>query len=239
VTKLILIDADPLAYRAVFSREGDTLKGVCGKIDELFEGIFDSVSERYGKDYRYIAFLTGPNNFRHEIAKDYKAQRPKEKPVLLNFARNYIMEEFNTILTEGEEADDAIAILATKHFPDAVIVSIDKDFKQVPGLLYNPTKDEWTEISEEDGLLFFYTQLLTGDSVDNIKGVNKIGPKTADKILDGATTEQEMWKRCLEAYEGDYDRAVMNGRLLWLRREEGQMWEPPKLGDTDLALKVE
>jgi 5'-3' exonuclease len=239
VTKLILIDADPLAYRAVFSKEGDTIGGVCGKIDELFENIFDAIIERYGKDYRYIAFLTGPNNFRHEIAKDYKAQRPKEKPVLLNFARNYIMEEFNTILTEGEEADDAIAILATKHFPDAVMVSIDKDFKQVPGLLYNPTKDEWTEISEEDGLLFFYTQLLMGDSVDNIKGVNKIGPKTAEKILDGSTTEQEMWKRCLEAYEGDYDRAVMNGRLLWLRREEGQMWEPPKLGDTDLALKVE
>jgi 5'-3' exonuclease len=233
VTKLILIDADPLAYRAVFSKEGDTIGGVCGKIDELFESIFDAIIERYGKDYRYIAFLTGPNNFRHEIAKDYKAQRPKEKPVLLNFARNYIMEEFNTILTEGQEADDAIAILATKHFPDAVMVSIDKDFKQVPGLLYNPTKDEWTEISEEDGMLFFYTQLLTGDRVDNIQGVNKIGPKTAKKVLEGATTKEEMWKRCLEAYEGDYDRAVMNGRLLWLRREEGQMWEPPSLGDTD------
>jgi 5'-3' exonuclease len=228
VTKLILIDADPLAYRAVFSKEGDTIGGVCGKIDELFESIFDVIIERYGKDYRYIAFLTGPNNFRHEIAKDYKAQRPKEKPVLLNFARNYIMEEFNTILTEGEEADDAIAILATKHFPDAVIVSIDKDFKQVPGLLYNPTKDEWTEVSEEEGTHFFYTQLLTGDRVDNIQGVNKIGPKTAEKILEGAATKEEMWKRCLEAYEDDYDRAVMNGRLLWLRREEGQMWEPPK-----------
>jgi 5'-3' exonuclease, N-terminal resolvase-like domain len=214
VTKLILIDADPLAYRAVFSKEGDTIGGVCGKIDELFENIFDAIIERYGKDYRYIAFLTGPNNFRHEIAKDYKAQRPKEKPVLLNFARNYIMEEFNTILTEGEEADDAIAILATKHFPDAVIVSIDKDFKQVPGLLYNPTKDEWTEVSEEDGVLF--------------KGVWKVGKAKAEKILEGATTKEEMWKRCLEAYEGDYDRAVMNGRLLWLRRYENQMWEPPK-----------
>lgn len=239
MTKLVLIDADPLAYRAVFSSEGNTIKGVCDKIDELFNHIFDAMRERYGNDFRYIAFLTGANNFRHEVAKDYKAQRPKEKPVLLNFARNYITEEYNTILTEGEEADDAIAILATEHFPDAVIVSIDKDFKQVPGLLYNPTKDEWTEVSEEEGLLFFYTQLLTGDRVDNIQGVNKVGPVTAKKILDGATTEQEMWKRCLEAYEGDYDRAVMNGRLLWLRREKDQLWEPPSLEDTDLALKVE
>jgi 5'-3' exonuclease len=171
--------------------------------------------------------LTGANNFRHEVAKDYKAQRPKEKPVLLNFARNYILEEYNTILTEGEEADDAIAILATKYFPEAVIVSIDKDFKQVPGLLFNPTKNEWTEVSEEGGMHFFYTQLLTGDKVDNIHGVYKVGPVKALKILEGATTEQEMWERCLEAYEGDYDRAVMNGRLLWLRRVEGQIWEPP------------
>lgn len=227
MTKVILIDADPIAYRAVYSSEGDTIKGVCDKIDELFNRIFEAMQERYGNDFRYISFLTGANNFRHEVAKDYKAQRPKEKPVLLNFARNYILEEYNTILTEGEEADDAIAILATKYFPEAVIVSIDKDFKQVPGLLFNPTKNEWTEVSEEEGMHFFYTQLLTGDKVDNIHGVHKVGPVKALKILEGATTEQEMWKRCLEAYEGDYDRAVMNGRLLWLRRVEGQIWEPP------------
>jgi 5'-3' exonuclease len=232
VTKVILIDADPIAYRAVYSSEGDTIKGVCDKVDDIFKHIFEAMQERYGNDFRYVSFLTGANNFRHEVAKDYKAQRPKEKPVLLNFARNYILEDYNTILTEGEEADDAIAILATSYFPEAVIVSIDKDFKQVPGLLYNPTKNEWTEVSEEEGRYFFYTQLLTGDRVDNIHGVNKVGPVTAAKILEGATTEQEMWKRCLEAYEGDYDRAVMNGRLLWLRREEGQMWEPPKEGDT-------
>jgi 5'-3' exonuclease len=93
--------------------------------------------------------------------------------------------------------------------------------------LFNPTKNEWTEVSEEEGMYFFYTQLLTGDKVDNIHGVHKVGPVKALKILEGATTEQEMWERCLEAYEGDYDRAVMNGRLLWLRRVEGQIWEPP------------
>lgn len=239
MTKIVLIDADPLAYRAVLSSEGDTLKGVCNKIDELFKHIFEEVQERYGNNFRYIAFLTGANNFRHEVAKDYKANRSKEKPVLLNFARNYILEEYNTVLTEGEEADDAIAILATHHFPDAVIVSIDKDFRQVPCVLYNPVRKEWTDISDEDGTYFFYTQLLTGDRVDNIQGVEKVGPAGAKKILNGATTEQEMWKRCLDAYEGDYDRAVMNGRLLWLRRYENQMWEPPSLGDTAPASKEE
>ena len=49
----------------------------------------------------------------------------------------------------------------------------------------------------------------------------------AEKLLDGATTEQEMYERCISAYNGDIDRVIENARLLWLRREEGQLWEPP------------
>ena len=49
----------------------------------------------------------------------------------------------------------------------------------------------------------------------------------AEKLLDGATTEQEMYERCINAYSGDVDRVIENARLLWLRREEGQLWEPP------------
>lgn len=229
MTHFVLIDADPLAYRAVFSK-GDTLDGVVDKIDELYQQIIESVVYEFGDDdLEYHSYLTGKNNFRYDICKDYKAQRPKEKPTFLDFARSHIMDKHGAILTDGEEADDAIAIMATKHYPDAIIVSIDKDFKQVPSLNYNPVKDVWDRVDHWNGLRFFYTQLLVGDRVDNIHGVFKIGPVKAEKILDGATTEKELWERCLEAYEGDIDRAVMNGRLLWLRRHEGQLWEPPSL----------
>lgn len=225
--KFVLIDADPLAYRAVFSANGDTIDGVVEKIDELFNKIIESVVYKHGNNLKYQAYLTGANNFRKEITKEYKAQRPKEKPVLLNFARDYILENYDCLLTDGEEADDAIAIEATLRYPDAIIVSLDKDFRQVPCDLYNPNKGTWERVDYWNGLRFFYTQMLVGDNADNIKGVWKVGPAKADKILYGATTELELWKRCLEAYEGDYDRAVMNGRLLWLRREKDQLWTPP------------
>ncbi len=231
MTKHVLIDADPLAYRAVFSANGDTIGGVIEKVDQLFTHIIEGVTERFGNNLTYKAYLTGSTNFRKEVAKDYKANRVGEKPALLGFARNYINDNYDTIISEGEEADDSIAIAATSLYPDAIIVSIDKDFRQVPCLLFNPSKDEWLEIDEWSGLLSFYTQLLVGDRVDNIKGVWKVGPAKAKVILNGATTETELWKRCLEAYEGDCDRAVMNGRLLWLRRHENQMWEPPKVSD--------
>jgi 5'-3' exonuclease len=227
MTKHVLIDADPLAYRAVFSASGDTIGGVIEKVDQLFTHIFDGVCEKFGNNLTYKAYLTGSGNFRKEIAKDYKANRVGEKPALLGFARDYIENTYDTVITEGEEADDAIAIAATKLYPNTIIVSIDKDFKQVPCLLFNPSKDEWSDIDDWSGTLSFYTQMLVGDTVDNIKGVWKVGPAKAKKILDGATTELELWQRCLEAYEGDYNRAVTNGRLLWLRREENQMWTPP------------
>lgn len=227
MTKYVLIDADPLAYRAVFSKEGDTIGGVIEKIDELFTRITDKVQERFGADLIFKSYLTGSSNFRKEITSDYKSNRVGEKPILLGFARDYILETYPCEVTVGEEADDAIAIEATNRYPNAVVVSIDKDFRQIPCLLYNPNRDTWEQIEEFEGLKFFYTQLLTGDNVDNIKGVWKVGPIKAEKILEGATTEMEMWKRCLEAYEGDYDRAVMNGRLLWLRRQENQLWTPP------------
>lgn len=227
MTKHILIDADTIAYRAVFSKEGDTIGGVVDKIEEVFNFIFDSVSEKFGQDFVYKAYLTGSTNFRKEVSEDYKANRSGPRPVLLGFAKDHILENYNSELSENEEADDAIAIAATKLYPNAVIVSIDKDFRQVPCLLYNPNRDTWEEVEEFEGLKNFYTQLLVGDNVDNIKGVWKVGPAKAAKILDGATTELELWNRCLEAYEGDYDRALMNGRLLWLRRHKDQLWVPP------------
>lgn len=228
---LVLIDADPLAYRAVHSKDNNGISSLCKKVDELFQEVFEGIREKTGNDFRYKAFLTGQGNFRYDVDKNYKAQRP-EKPLYLGLVREYIVNNYEAVVTEGEEADDAIAIEATQTPHQPIIVSIDKDFKQVPCLIYNPTRKEWHNPDEQSALRFFYTQVLTGDAVDNIKGVWKVGPKGADKLLEGATTEEEMWKRCLDAYEGDYDRAVMNGKLLWLRREKGQMWEPPNLGAT-------
>ena len=87
-------------------------------------------------------------------------------------------------------------------------------------------------MTDSEGTKFFYTQLLTGDTADNIPGVQGIGPKKADKILEGLEDEYEMYEACLNAYQGDLEFLVENAQLLWLRREEGQMWQPPiKLED--------
>ena len=88
-------------------------------------------------------------------------------------------------------------------------------------------RNEWTCIGVEDGNKFFYTQILTGDSADNIKGIRRVGPVKAGKILEGLTTEQELYEACVKAYDGDTERVLENARLLWLRRYEGELWNAP------------
>ena len=97
-------------------------------------------------------------------------------------------------------------------------------------------------MEEFEGLRFFYSQILSGDAVDNIIGLFRVGPKTSADMLKTCRTEQQMFQVCLDAYmvskealmvhpDDIYswasDRVIENARLLWLRRYEGQMWEPP------------
>ena len=225
----VLVDGDILAYRAAFATQDGTLEDAEEKVDVLLDFVLEETLDFVTPD-QYEVYLTGSNNFRFDIAKShpYKGNRKAtDKPKYLQHVREYLIKKFGAIVSEGEEADDLIAIEATRLGPDTIVASIDKDMLQIPCRHFNFNKKEWTTVDEWSGTLFFYTQILTGDDTDNIKGLYGIGPKKADKLLLGCTTEEELWKACVKAYDGDTERIIENARLLWLRREEGELWEPP------------
>jgi 5'-3' exonuclease len=139
-----------------------------------------------------------------------------------------MIKNWEAVVSKGEEADDLIGIAATEGGKESIVVSIDKDMLQIPCRHYNPNKKEFTVVSDFDGLKFFYTQILTGDRADNIKGLYGVGPKKAEKMLADCKTEADMYEECLHQYGGEEDRVIENARLLWLRREPDQLWEPPK-----------
>lgn len=243
----VLIDGDIIAYRAAFSTQGKSQMAAKRKADELIQYVWDKTIEvPFPSEEDFHVYLTGRNNFRHEVAKTavYKGNRKKgEKPEHLEVVREHIIATYPTTVAEGEEADDAIAIEATDIGPSAIIASIDKDFLQVPCTHYNFNRDEWTTVEVFDGLRFFYSQILSGDAVDNIIGLFRVGPKTAAKMLEGCMTEQQLFQVCLGAYMTSSEalminpdercgwvlgRVVENAQLLWLRRYEGQVWEPPR-----------
>mgnify|MGYP006130771371 FL=1 len=225
----VLVDGDILAYRAAFATQDDLPKDAEEKIEILLDFVLEETLDFPTPEW-FEVYLTGSNNFRFDIAKSYpyKGNRESsEKPKHLKHVRDYLINKFGAIVSEGEEADDLIAIEATRLGPDTIVASIDKDMLQIPCRHFNFNKNEWTTVDEWSGNKFFYTQILTGDAADNIKGIYGIGPVKAKRLLAECDTVESLWKACVKAYDGDTDRVIENARLLWLRREKGELWQPP------------
>ena len=224
----ILIDGDIIGYRIGFSTEEENEKIVISRVATFVETMLweDLEAETYQ------GFLTGKDNFRYDIARTapYKGNRTAPKPKHLQLIRDYLISAWNFSVSVGQEADDDIAIAHTASDYKTIIASIDKDFLQLPGKHWNFVKKEMVEVSEEEALLNFYLQVLTGDRVDNIIGLKGIGPVKAKQRLAGCQSAAEMYTACVEAYGGEAERTIENCRLLWLRREADQLWQPPTEG---------
>jgi len=228
MTSKLLLDGDIVAYRAAYSTNNDFPEDAIDKIDEIIEYLLEDTMFEPDPSLMEV-FLTGKGNFRFDLVDNYKANRSGvERPVHLQAIREHLVDNWDAVVSEGEEADDLIGIRATQLGPEAIVASVDKDMLQIPCIHYNLRKKTWVVVTEWEGLMFFYTQILTGDTADNIIGLYGIGPVKAKKILAGAETERELFDRCVAQYNGDVDKVVQNARLLWLRREEGQLWEPPE-----------
>lgn len=228
----VLIDGDIIAYRAAFSTEQMGSSDTRRKVDDLIQFILDStvLFPEIGLDY--VVYLTGKGNFRDNIAKShpYKGNRKSvQKPRHLQTARDHMESEYQAIISKGEEADDLIAKEAARLDYHACVASIDKDMLQIPCWHFNIVRGDYLKVEPFGGIKFFYTQILTGDTADNIVGLWKVGPVKAKKILEDAETEEELWDLVVKAYDGNEERVIENARLLWLRREEEEIWQPPKV----------
>jgi 5'-3' exonuclease len=229
-----LFDSDIFAYRAASACEDEDEATAQRTLDRLIvDTLMCGVDNIYPDCFvdSWGMHLTGKNNFRYQIATTvpYKGNRvDKPKPKHLAFLRSYLVKEWGATISEGEEADDTIAIEATKLGDNCVIVSLDKDLDQICGWHYNFVKRLGYYITPEEALVKLYTQMLTGDAADNIKGLFRIGPVKAAKIIGDTTNELELYNKVLEAYEGNAERVLENAQLLFLRRYEGQIWNPPQ-----------
>jgi hypothetical protein len=229
---IALVDADIIGYRIAFACKDENITTAkytlnsyiadiltCG-VDNTFDGCYVD---------QWKLFLTGKDNFRNNIAVTavYKGNRTAPKPEHLPALRQHMVKEWGAVVVEGQEADDAIAIEASVLKEEYIVASVDKDLDQIAGWHYNFVKKQGYHVTPEQGMYSFYKQILTGDAADNIIGLQGIGPVKADKILNELITEEELYAACVAAYDGDEERVLENARLLWLRRSEGQQWQPP------------
>ena len=220
-----LIDGDILVYRIGFASENEVESIAIARCSEFLEDLllfngFDS----------YQGYLTGKRNFRTEIAisAPYKGNRKAAKPKHYELLREYMQSAWDFKLIEDQEADDAIGIAAYEMtVGEYCICSIDKDLDMLRGDHFNFVKNEHYFITEDEGIKNFYKQILMGDRVDNIIGIKGIGTVKAERLLKECKNEKEMYLTVLEAYDGNAERVLENGRLLWIRRQPNQMWTPP------------
>jgi 5'-3' exonuclease len=222
---MILLDADSLLYKVGFSTQEESEKIAISRISTMLEEIIFTELHTY-EDYK--VFLSGSENYRKEIDPQYKANRVSEKPKHYDILKEYVLSAWAADLSAGNEADDQVCIAAYELGVNGCIIAhIDKDLDQIPGKHYNYNKKEFYEVDEYKAALNFYTQILTGDRVDNVIGIAGIGPKKAAKLLADCKTEGDMYAACSQAYKGDSERLIRNARLLHLQRKRDDEWQPP------------
>lgn len=218
----------------------------------MLEKIEKTVREKFPRDeLDFRIYIDGDGNFRQKIAtiRPYKALRG-ERPIFYHELREYLRGQWDAMLVHDQETDDAISIAAHAASPIAtpVIVGVDKDLLQIPGIHYNPNKG-WATISPKLGECLLYRQCLTGDSTDNIGGCYRIGAVKAKGLIAPMQTEESKWESVLNAYRASVvmhgeeiyngltadEAAVENMQLVYLRTRPGEIWLPPGEREQDAA----
>jgi len=203
--RLIIVDSNALLHRAfhalppLMNKSGQETGAVYGYLLTLFKAINDLKA-----NYVVACFDTKTPTFRHEMFKDYKAQRPVTPSGIISQipVTKEVLDAFEipVFAKEGVEADDLIATICelTKKEQDleVYIVSGDLDNLQLVNentkvytmgkgirdtVIYDINKvKERFDIKPEQMVDF---KALIGDVSDNIPGVAGIGKKTAAEII--------------------------------------------------------
>jgi len=199
----LLIDCDYIVYKCCASTEteidfGDDVILVTSLFSEAYKGVereLDKVKREFPFYEEIILFFTSPNNFRKKILPSYKGHRNRKKPCGFKRVIQKLKENYKVIIKDTLEADDAMGIYATKYTGN-IIVSPDKDMRQIAGKLYD--FNETVEITPEEGARWHLIQAMAGDNTDGYSGVPGIGIKRAEQIFK---VKGYTWKAVVETFE--------------------------------------
>ena len=235
----LLIDADYIVYKNCAAAEteidfGEDVILVTSNFSDAYNATtkeLTKLKDEFGSFPTIKLFFSDTKNFRKKIAPSYKGHRNRKKPCGYKRVINKLKTEFDVVIMPTLEADDAMGIYATQY-PGNVIVSPDKDMKQIPGTLYN--LDEKFTITSDSGRAWHLIQCLSGDQTDGYSGVPGIGVKRAQTLFD---KEGYSWRTVVKAFTdkglNEYD-AIMNARLAKIltiddydtEKQEPILWTP-------------
>ncbi len=197
---LLLVDGSSFLYRAFHAmpdlrnRHGEPTGAVYGVLNMLRR-----LRQDYPADYSLCVFDAKGKTFRDDWYPQYKANRPSMPADLVQqiepLHQAISASGWKISMVDGVEADDVIGTLARQASRDGIrciIATGDKDLAQLVDehvTLVNTMNNEVLDVAgvkEKFGvqpeLIVDYLSLI-GDTVDNVPGVEKVGPKTAVKWI--------------------------------------------------------
>jgi 5'-3' exonuclease len=192
---ILLIDADTPAYTACQSSEIEVEHGDWHMVASDFKKALKRFEDTIQLWQRHFAcdhvelFFTGRSNFRKTVDPDYKGHRLKRKPLGFHRLVKLALETHTAHMAEGLEADDLLGMRCHLTSQNVVLISADKDLRQISCRQWNGSEEVHPTPLECDR--FFYQQVLTGDPVDGYKGCPGIGLVKAKALLD--KTPPELW----------------------------------------------
>jgi DNA polymerase-1 len=201
---LLLVDGSSYLYRAFHAMPdlravpGDPTSPATGAIRGMIN-MMQKLRRDVRADYAACVFDAPGKTFRDDLYPDYKATRSPMPPDLrtqIDAIHEVVrLMGWKVLNVPGVEADDVIgtlACLATQRGVKTVISSGDKDLSQLVNDhvvvidTMNDRRRDVAGVEAEFGVppkLMVDYQTLVGDAVDNVPGVDKVGPKTAVKLL--------------------------------------------------------
>lgn len=216
---ILLFDADSLVFASCCrtkktpdeSHYYTEIKECINKFDEQFMKIVNDLQEIYDIE-KVITFNGCKGNFRKQLTRTYKANRKKQTiPLLLHEMHQYVKDTYDSKYSFGIETDDMVARYwktLTDQFgrDNIMIVSIDKDYKQFPCLIYNYhyKHKKILNISEQEALYNFYEQMIAGDQADNVNYFRGKGVKFAKKYFKNCNTKYQYTKKLYELFKEKY-----------------------------------
>jgi len=238
----LLVDADYIVYKSCAGAEedinwGDDVIMVVSKFSEAMKNVQRDLT-RIKQEFMWdtpemVLFFSDSKNFRKKIYPDYKGHRNRKKPCGYRRVISALSDLYEVIRIPELEADDAMGIYATEH-PGNVIVSPDKDMRQIPGRLYN--MNESFTITPEEGYQWHLIQTMAGDQTDGYSGCPGIGIKRAVALFDEHGYTWDTVVKTFKAKDMTEEDALINARLakiLTTNEYDGQVipWTPTDAGD--------
>ena len=225
--RLTLIDGDIILHRSLWKK--NSFKEWKRNWDSFIE---ETVLRTFADEIEI--FITGENNFRDTLFPMYKKSTGRQehrdnRGELYEEAKEYA-KSICTV-SHGNEADDDIIIAwynnKNKRNHVTTIATIDKDMKQVSGWHYHLVSSDLTYVTPDEARRNFFTQLLTGDTVDNIPGLHGVGPVKAKRIVNSSN---DCYQAVIDAYKSYHignwkDEINLQGALIWLQRGVDQTFD--------------